>query len=121
VDLDGEVSELHLAGENFAQRMSAPFGTADRDLVPGNEERGEEGKALDVIPVRVAEQDRCRDGLRGVRHELRAERASARPAVNYESSAPARRHSHTRGTAAEPARARSFPSDRPPVARASNS
>ena len=120
-DLDGEVSELHLAGENFAQRMSAPFGTADRDLVPGNEERGEEGKALDVIPVRVAEQDRCRDGLRGVRHELRAERASARPAVKYEAGAPARRHSHTRGIAAETDGARAWRSDRPPGAPESNS
>ena len=87
-DLDGEVRELHLTGENFGQRMSAPFRTADRDLVPANEERGEEGEALDVIPVRVAEQDHCRDGLRGVCHELRAQRASARPAVEYEAGPP---------------------------------
>src|SRR4030095_12181996 len=115
-DLDGEVSELHLAGENFAQRMSAAFRTAYRDLASGNEERGEEGKALDVSPVRVAEQDRCRDGLRCVRHELRAERASARPAVKYETGAPARRHSHTRGVAAETDGARAWRGDRPPGA-----
>src|SRR4029077_17106701 len=115
-DLDGEVSELHLAGEDFAQRMSAPFWTADRDLDPGNEERGEEGKALDVIPVRVAKQNRRRDGLGCVRHELRAERAGARPAVKYEAGAPARRHSHTRGVAAETDGARARRCDRPPGA-----
>src|SRR3972149_9881156 len=96
--------------------MSAPFRTADRDLVPGNEERGKEGKALDVIPVRVAEQDRCRDGLRCVRHELRAERAGARPAVKYEAGAPARRHSLTRGVPAETHGARARPGDGPPGA-----
>src|SRR4029434_5564660 len=96
--------------------MSAPLRTADRDLVPGNEERREEGKPLDVIPVHVAEQDRCRDGLRCVHHELRAERASARPAVKYDARAAARRRSHTRSVAAETDGARAWRGDRPPGA-----
>src|SRR4029450_1609499 len=113
-DLDGEVRELHLTGKNFGQRMSAPFWTADGDLVPGNEERGEEGEALDVIPMRVAEQDHRRDGLRGVCHELRAQRASTRPAVEYETGPFARRHFHARGIAAEADGPRTGGGDRPP-------
>src|SRR4030095_4687744 len=63
-----------------------------------------------------AEQDRGRDGRRCVRHELRAKRASARPAVKYEAGPPARRHSDTRGIAAETDGARAWRGDRPPGA-----
>src|SRR5687767_3326625 len=73
-DVDGEIGELHLAGQDFAQGSSAPFRAADRDPGAGNEERGEEREPLNVIPMRVTEQNRHRDGLRCGRHELRTER-----------------------------------------------
>jgi len=120
-DLDGEIGELHLAGQHVAQRTAAALRTADRDPASGNEERREEGKALDVIPVRVAEENRRRDGRGRLRRERGAERAGARPAIEQEAAAPARRHLDARGVAAETDGVRARHGDRSPGAPESRS
>mmetsp|Transcript_28434 Transcript_28434/g.66726 ORF Transcript_28434/g.66726 Transcript_28434/m.66726 type:complete len:387 (-) Transcript_28434:18-1178(-) len=57
VEVDGEVIVLHLPGERIA---NAPGATARTVHVPrhaGDEQRDEEREALDVIPVRVGDED----------------------------------------------------------------
>ena len=59
VELNGEVLDLHLHREDFAQVLHGLIFT-DRDYIDallGIIERGEKGKALDVVPVEVAEGD----------------------------------------------------------------
>src|SRR5215510_6581885 len=54
---DGKVSVLHLTGERFTQGLVETLGTVDVPLIARHEERGEERDPLDVIPVRVADED----------------------------------------------------------------
>ena len=68
-DFDREVGELHLAGKHFTQRTRASLRTADADPVSGDEQWNEEGEALDMIPVRVTEQDGRRDRTGGAGHQ----------------------------------------------------
>ena len=57
VQLDGKVGELHLAGQHVMQRAAAAFRAIDRGRVPRDKGRAEERKALDVIPVRMSEEN----------------------------------------------------------------
>ena len=93
-DLDGEVSELHLAGEDFVQRARASFRTAHRDAIARNEQWYEEGETLDVIPVRVTQQDRHRQWPAGSRHQRTAQCSRASPTVQDEAGSSVRRHFH---------------------------
>ncbi len=99
--LHREVRELHLAGERVVERAAAPLRAVDGDRVPGLERRREEGKALDVVPVRVAEEDARADGRHRGRHERFTERARARPAVEDEDVSLGGSHLDARGVAAE--------------------
>ena len=55
IDRDGEVRIAHLGGERLAQRFVHASRPVDIPLARAVE-RGEERQALDVVPVRVAEQ-----------------------------------------------------------------
>ena len=101
-DLDRKVGELHLAGQYLAQISAASLRTANGYLITGNEQRRKKRKALDMIPVRVAEQNRCRERVSWlccVRHEVGAERTGAGAAVEDETRAIVGLHTHTRGVA----------------------
>ena len=115
-DVHGEVGELHLAGEHFAQRARASFRSADGDAIAGDEQRGEEGEALDVIPVGVTEQDRHRERTASARDELGTQRACAGPAVEDEVGTAGRRQLHAGGVAAEAVGPRAGRGNRPPRA-----
>src|SRR5215472_11365855 len=52
-----KIGVLHLARERFAQRLVEPPRTVDIPLGSGNKERGNERNPLNMIPVRVADQD----------------------------------------------------------------
>src|SRR5262245_59003084 len=69
LELDGKVGVLHLARERVAQRLAEPARRIDVPLVARHEERHEEGNALDVIPVRMADQDMDEQGP-AARHQL---------------------------------------------------
>jgi hypothetical protein len=60
---DGKVSVLHLTGERFAQGLVKTLGTVNVPLVARYEERGEERDPLNVIPVRVTDEDMTRNPL----------------------------------------------------------
>jgi len=70
VQLDGEVGELHLAGQHVMQRAAAAFGAIDRDGVPFDKGRAEERKALNVIPVRMSEENVRVNDFLALGHQL---------------------------------------------------
>src|SRR5205823_7564928 len=55
------------------QRAAAAFRAIDRDGVPFNKGRAEERKALDVIPVRMPDENVRVNGFLALRHQLRGE------------------------------------------------
>ena len=56
VELHREIGGLHLAGQCLAQRGTHAARTIDVPLVSGDEYRREKREALNVIPMRVADQ-----------------------------------------------------------------
>ena len=54
---DRKIRGLHLSGQRLAQRRADATRTIDVPLVTANEKRCKKGKALNVIPMRVADQD----------------------------------------------------------------
>ena len=54
---DRKIRGLHLSGQRLAQRRADATRTIDMPLVTANEEWCKKGKALNVIPMRVADQD----------------------------------------------------------------
>ncbi len=79
--LHGKIRVLHLARQYIRQRSVRALWTAHREPVPRHEQRREKWEALDVIPVRVAQENVCRDWFRRARHQMRAERPRACAAV----------------------------------------
>ena len=57
VQRDREVGIIHLPGEHVAQRLAEAARAVDVPLVARDEERREERQTLNVIPVRVRDQD----------------------------------------------------------------
>jgi hypothetical protein len=70
IERDGEIGILHLPGQNFTQGLAealravyVPFGT-------GYKKRSEEWDALDVIPMRMADQDVAAQAFSAGRHQI---------------------------------------------------
>src|SRR5438034_739670 len=93
-----EIRELHLAGERLVER-AFPLRAVEGDRVPRVERRREEREALDVVPVRVAEEDARPDGHPS--RERVTERARAGPAIEDEDVSRPGSHLDARGVAAE--------------------
>src|ERR1700719_469969 len=72
---------LHLACEYFAQRHLSPLRPANPEAIGCAEQRREEWETLNVVPVRVSEQDRCRDRATRLLHPLIAEQPRAGSAI----------------------------------------
>src|SRR5215472_4261367 len=66
----GKISVLHLTSERFAQRLVETLGTVDVPLIAGHKERSEEWDALDMIPMRMADQDVAAQALGAARCQL---------------------------------------------------
>src|SRR6202158_5223423 len=81
VQLDGEVGELHLAGQHVMQRAAAAFRAIDRGGVPFDKGRTEERKALDVIPVRMSKENVRVNGFVALGHQRGGQPVRARAAV----------------------------------------
>src|SRR4029078_3968445 len=100
LDRDREVRVLHLPGERLANRGPQATRAVDVPLECGIEKRSEEGQALDVVPVRVADEDVAALGAVTLGQQRLAEAVRARPAVE-EDQRPARAaHLDARGVAA---------------------
>src|SRR5262245_56871544 len=63
-ECDGEVGVFHLPGQRRLELLAEAAGRIDIPLVITVEERREEGEPLDVVPVRVRDQEVTPDGLR---------------------------------------------------------
>src|SRR5678816_954507 len=57
IECDREVNVLHLSGKRLAKRLAEPGRPIDIPVTPGNKQRRKKRKSLDVIPMRVTEQD----------------------------------------------------------------
>src|SRR5262249_6678919 len=68
----GKISVLHLTCERFAQGLVETLGTVDVPLIARHKERCEERDALDVIPMRVTDEDMTAQALGAARHQLLA-------------------------------------------------
>ena len=63
------------------QRPAAAFGAVDRDRVSFDKGRSEERKTLNVIPVRMPEENVLIDRVRAIGHQLSGQLAGAGAAV----------------------------------------
>jgi hypothetical protein len=86
----GKISILHLTSERFAQRLVETLGTIDVPLIARHKQRGEERDALDVIPMRVTDEDMTPLAFGAGRHQILTERMSSSPTIN-DNKCPKRR------------------------------
>src|SRR5688500_19229873 len=103
------------------ERAAAAFGAVDRGGIALDEGRAEEREALDVIPVRVPDEDVRFDGLLALGHQFRGQPVGAGAAIEYEEATGGGSQLDARGVASEVVGARSRSGDRPPGAPATNS
>src|SRR5262245_393072 len=104
---DGKVGVLHLTCERFAQGLVETLGAVNVPLVARYEERGEERDALDVIPVRVADEDMTAQTVGAARHQIVAEGMCSSPAVNDDECSAGRANLDARCISSVTSRARS--------------
>src|ERR1700687_1674564 len=64
----GKIMMFHLTGKHVMQREVAAFRSVDREMIARHEQRRKKREPLDMIPVRVSEQNRGGDGTGGVRN-----------------------------------------------------
>src|SRR3989304_1248717 len=57
VKLNRKVDAIHLLCDDFTQRLFSAFSSDDRQFISGDEGRLEEGKSLDVIPMRMRDEE----------------------------------------------------------------
>ncbi len=93
--LHREVRVLHLPGHRLFQAALEAEGGVDVQLGPGHEGGDEEGKALDVIPVRVTDEE-VEAGRLGHLGEMQAEAAGAGATVEHDQRAVGSTDFHTR-------------------------
>ncbi len=96
------------------QRTAAAFRPIDRGGVPLDEGRAEEWKTLNVIPVRMSEENVRVNGFLFLGHQLGGQPVDASAAVKNQKFAVGSGQLDARGVAAKVVRARSGGGDRPP-------
>jgi diguanylate cyclase (GGDEF)-like protein len=105
VQLDRKVGEFHLTGEHVMQRAAAAFRAMDRNRVPFDKSRSEEGETLDVIPVRVSQENVRVDGFLASGHQVGGEGPRAGAAIENQQVAVGGGQFDAGGVAAEAIRA----------------
>src|SRR5262249_41907761 len=78
---DREIVILHLSGERLAQRRAGTLWAVDVPFGAARKQRIEERDALDVIPVRMADQQAPAHAVSPARHQPPPERISSGSAV----------------------------------------
>src|SRR6266516_6758054 len=96
------------------QRAAAAFRAIDRDGVPFDKGRAEERKALNVIPVRMSEENVRVNGFLALGHQRGGQPVRAGAAVKNQKVAVDGGQLDAGGIAAEVVRARPGSGDRPP-------
>ena len=67
---DGEVRILHLSGQGLTQGLAEALGAVYVPFVAGRKKWIKEWDALDMIPMRMADQDVAAQALGAARHQL---------------------------------------------------
>jgi len=57
LEAHGEIRVLHLPGQGVLKMLTQPARRVDIPFIPGREKRGEEGEALDMVPVGVSDKE----------------------------------------------------------------
>jgi hypothetical protein len=104
-ELDGKVRVLHLPRHRLLEALLEAERRVDVQLRARDEGGNEERKALDVVPVRVADEEVQTERLGHRLQEVQPELARARPAVQHDDRPVWRPELHARGVAAETGRA----------------
>src|SRR5438067_385634 len=113
LQLDRKVGGLHLSGERLPHRLGEAARRIHVPFVAGDEDRGKERQALDVIPVSMANQQMPPQRLFAALHQLGAKRNRAGAAIEHYDSAGGRPHLDTGGIAAVPESIWTWFGDRP--------
>ncbi len=96
---DGEVGVVHLGGEHVLERLADAARAVNVPFRIRNEEGREERQTLNVVPMRVRDQDVAAPSA-PLLHQRSAERACTGAGVNDERSSRIRHHLDARGVAA---------------------
>jgi hypothetical protein len=103
--LHGEVRVLHLPGHRLLEALLEPERRVHVQLGAGNERGHEERKALDVVPVGVADEEVQPQRLGHRLHQVQAQLAGAGAAVEDDDGSVGGAKLHAGGVAPEARRA----------------
>src|SRR5262245_5483383 len=81
---DREVIRLHLAGQKLKKAAVTLLGAVDQETISGHIGWAKKGKTLDVVPVRVAEQQVTGNGRFPTRQQVGAQLADSRAGIANE-------------------------------------
>ena len=112
IERDREVGILHLPGKGLTQGLAEAVRAVDVPFVAGHEQRREERDALDVIPVRMADQDMAARALSAGRDQLLTERVSPSSAIQDYKGVSRRSHLDAWGVSSVTSGARAGLGDR---------
>jgi hypothetical protein len=73
IERDGKIVVLHLPGQGLTQGLAEALGAINVPFVTGRKKRTKEREALDMIPMRMANQDVAAQPLGAARHQLLTE------------------------------------------------
>ena len=99
IERDGEIGILHLARERFAQRVSQSSRAIDVPLATPNKQRCKKGNSLNVIPVRVANQQAPPQRCLRICQQRLAEFMRSGARINDDQGTAGRVQLHARGVA----------------------
>src|SRR5690242_6069304 len=77
-----KISVLHMTSERFAQGLVETLGTIDVPWIARHKKWSEEWDALDVIPMRVTDEDMTAQAFGAGRHQILAETMSSSSTIN---------------------------------------
>ena len=81
---DRKIWMLHLRGQNCFEALAQAARRVEIPLAAFGEHRREEGKALDMVPVRMSDQQVAMHGMLGLCHQRQPETMGARAAVQHD-------------------------------------
>jgi hypothetical protein len=104
---DGEIGKLHLPGQRFTQGLAEAPGAVDVPFVTRHKKRLEERDALDVIPMRMTDQDMAAQAFGAGQHQLLTQSVTSGSAIDNDKCAPRRLDLDARRISSVTSRARS--------------
>ena len=93
IERDGEIGVFHLPGQGFTQGLAESFGAVYVPFVAGFKKRSEEWDALNVIPMRMTDQDVAAQAFTAGRYELLTKSMSSGSAIKNNKRSSCRRTS----------------------------